>query len=90
MGKTVVHSTRDLSSTGVFLSCKEPTPLGTRLELALAPPGQRPLTLEGEVVRVVWGGRDRGRAVPPGMAVRFVNHDEDRQDAVSRLLKTLG
>ncbi|MCA9597084.1 MAG: TIGR02266 family protein [Myxococcales bacterium] len=65
-------SITNISELGIFVSTREPLPVGTRLTLRFAPPGARePFVLQGEVqwvnpVKVL------AENLNPGMGVQFV------------------
>lgn len=80
---------RDISRTGVFIACREPLTLGSRIEMAIPEGDTGLLRVECTVVRVVWGGRVRGQPRERGMAVRFDDIDEKRQIRIDRLLTHL-
>lgn len=65
-------SITNISALGIFVSSREPLPLGTRMTLRFAPPGGRaPFVLVGEVQ---WVNPLRLLSVNknPGMGIRFV------------------
>jgi uncharacterized protein (TIGR02266 family) len=75
------HSTRDVSSGGVFFDRAIPHPVGARVELSFTLPGDdKPFRCRGEVVNVP---DKRGY----GMGVRFIDlsgADAERIDAFAR------
>lgn len=56
----------NLSRNGLFMLSEQLDRAGADVTLSLALPGENPLTLSGEVVRVVAAGQR-----PGGMAIRF-------------------
>lgn len=83
-----IDFTRDLSAGGVFLRAERPFPIGTRLSLTFGLPGrQRRVRAMGEVVRIVWGGKDHGQNVPRGMALRFVDLSPQDREAIEDLVR---
>ena len=77
IGEVQIETMKDISRTGAFVSCREPFSLGTVLELQLFPDVDPGFTVEAKVVRVVWGGRQGGQSIEPGMALAFEPLDED-------------
>jgi hypothetical protein len=89
VGESQVEDIRDISRSGVFVTCREPLPLGSRIEMSIPEVPQGLLRVECTVVRVVWGGRIRGILRDPGMALRFEDLDEKKQIRIDRLLNHL-
>jgi type IV pilus assembly protein PilZ len=76
----------NISALGIFVTSREPLPLGTRLTLRFVPPGGLdPFVLHGEVqwvnpVRLLAPSKN------PGMGIRFVDLARDDR---ARLLQTI-
>lgn len=83
MGDIHVEHLRDISKTGAYINCREPLPLGTALLLEFHVEESSRFQLEAKVVRVVWGGRQDGVEIEPGMALQF---QEISQETLNRLL----
>lgn len=66
---------RNISEGGVFIETSVGLPIGTPLALEiLGVPGGRPITIEGEVVRVEWNAGNTGSTIENGergLAVEF-------------------
>jgi type IV pilus assembly protein PilZ len=83
-----VDSTHDLSAGGVFLRAERPFPIGTRLSLTFELPGRaKRIRAIGEVIRIVWGGRDHGREIPRGMALRFLDLSPQDREAIEDVVR---
>lgn len=89
VGDSQVEDIRDISRTGVFVACREPLPLKSRLEMSIPEGPQGLLRVECTVVRVVWGGRVKGQLREPGMALQFEDVDEATQRRIDALLNHL-
>ena len=76
---------RNLSRGGIFVKTASPLEVGTHVEVQLGLPDGRSLALEAEVARVVAPERGESRE-PPGMALRFLAIDADRQRAFEAAL----
>ncbi|MBK6847317.1 MAG: PilZ domain-containing protein [Proteobacteria bacterium] len=71
-----VNFTRDINEEGVFIRSHELLPVGTPIDLVLAPPlkQQPPIHLMGRVCRLIEEGADRGM----GISLSFPNATERR------------
>jgi hypothetical protein len=85
VGEQLSHPSVDLSTGGVFVACTQPLPLGADVEIFLDD-DDGALRVGAKVVRVVWGGRQQGEPVEPGMALQFVDLDDDDQARLTALL----
>lgn len=88
VGSRLLDDVRDISMSGAFLACAEPFPLGARVELSFERGDDPPLVVEGSVVRVVWGGRDGGKPISPGMAIAFDALDDDAARVLERVVSS--
>ena len=86
VGGKLIDATFDISRTGIFLRSDLPLPLDAKLELTLPEGDRGVLVVEGRVVRVVWGGRDRGRSIASGMAIEFENLSPTTKARLDRIL----
>lgn len=77
---------QDVSQGGLFVSCADPPRLGQRLVVRARAPDGRTAEVAARVVRVRWGGRRDGQAVPAGVALSF----DDDGDARARLREVFG
>ncbi|MBL8602092.1 MAG: TIGR02266 family protein [Myxococcales bacterium] len=88
-GETFLYSyITNISEMGIFIASKVPPPLGHRLTLKFAPPGEEPLNLEGEVA---WINpvREDGENLNPGFGVRFVNLDAEHRERIVGLVHAI-
>jgi type IV pilus assembly protein PilZ len=79
--------TKNISRGGTFIKTTRPLPVGTEFLFKLYVPGRpRPLTIHGEVQRIVSTptGNDE-----PGMAIRFVYREGDPQDEIARTVEKM-
>jgi type IV pilus assembly protein PilZ len=76
--------TKNISRGGTFIKTSRPLPVGTEFLFKLFVPGQdRPLTIHGEVQRIIDPGGDED----PGMAIKFVYREGDPQAAIARTVE---
>lgn len=73
VGETSIDPLRDLSLNGAFVQTRTPLPLGTKLSLAFEDGEAEFLSIDAQVVRVVWSGKNRGAPFEPGMALSFLD-----------------
>jgi type IV pilus assembly protein PilZ len=77
--------TKNISRGGTFIKTRRPLPVGTEFLFKLFVPGRdRPLTIHGEVQRIIAGVDSSEIGQEPGMAIRFVYREGDAQDVISR------
>ncbi len=77
---------RDISQGGIFIESESPKPLGEIMVLTLVHPDSgEELDLKGEVVRVSRHDPKTPKSVS-GMAIRFLNMDEEKRDSVNHFL----
>jgi hypothetical protein len=81
-----VDEVLDASAGGLLVACAAPPRLGTALIVRVRCDDGRTASARAHVVRVVWGGRDRGRPVRAGAALAFLD-DHDARVAVLALLQ---
>jgi type IV pilus assembly protein PilZ len=80
--------TKNISKGGTFIKTNRPLPIGTEFVFKLfVPTLNRPLTIHGEVQRVVLEGQTDGDE--PGMAIRFVYRHGDARGEVEALVEEL-
>lgn len=78
--------TKNISRGGTFIKTSRPLPVGTEFLFKLFVPGRdEPLTIHGEVQRIIDGTEDE----EPGMAIRFVYREGDPQDEIAQTVETL-
>ena len=76
--------TKNISRGGTFIKTSRPLPVGTEFLFKLFVPGRdAPLTIHGEVQRIVDTTDDN----EPGMAIKFVYREGDRQDEIARVVE---
>lgn len=95
--------TKNISRGGTFIKTSRPLPVGTEFLFKLFVPGRgEPLTIHGEVQRIVEAGRaaegsdgnghGNGAAdadAEPGMAIKFVYREGDPQQAIAQTVEGL-
>lgn len=80
--------TKNISKGGTFIKTNRPLPIGTEFVFKLLVPSLgKPLTIHGEVQRVVAEGAGEGQE--PGMAIRFVYRRGDPRELVESLVEEL-
>lgn len=89
VGVTQVDDIRDISRTGCFLFCRDPLPLGSRIEVSIPEGPNQIFSVECTVVRVVWGGRVKGQVRSPGMALQFDNPTDETRWRIDRVINAL-
>ena len=79
--------TKNISRGGTFIKTRRPLPVGTEFLFKLMIPGRpEPLTIHGEVQRIVTGDGDRE---DPGMAIKFVYREGDPQAVIARNVEAM-
>jgi len=79
--------TTDMSRDGIFLSTRNPLPVGARIQMKFqAPQGGRVIEVEG---KVVWINpyRPGGENINPGMGIQFLNLSEEDKEAITKLVR---
>ena len=77
--------TKNISRGGTFIKTRKPLPIGTEFLFKLLVPGRdQPLTIHGEVQRII--GAD-ATDENPGMAIRFVYREGDPQVEIARIVE---
>jgi type IV pilus assembly protein PilZ len=81
-------SIANISQMGIFVRTIEPLEIGTRMNLAFAPPGYESFNLEGAVawVNPVRAGGDNPN---PGMGIRFVGLTLDQRERLVEVIRTI-
>lgn len=78
--------TKNISRGGTFIKTGRPLPIGTEFLFKLFVPGREaPLTIHGEVQRIV----DAGTDTDAGMAIKFVYREGDPQAEISRIVENM-
>jgi type IV pilus assembly protein PilZ len=81
--------TKNISRGGTFIKTGRPLPIGTEFLFKLFVPGrEEPLTIHGEVQRIIDGTGD-GADEEAGMAIRFVYREGDPQAEIARIVEGL-
>jgi type IV pilus assembly protein PilZ len=81
-------SITNISEMGIFVKTFEPLPIGTRLLLTFAPPGQEAFKLVGTVA---WQNKLKLSAdnPNPGMGIRFVDLTLDDRERLVQVVRTI-
>ena len=78
--------TKNISRGGTFIKTSRPLPIGTEFLFKLLVPGRdEPLTIHGEVQRIIDASSDE----EAGMAIRFVYREGDPQVEIARIVEGL-
>ncbi len=78
--------TKNISRGGTFIKTSRPLPIGTEFLFKLFVPGsEEPLTIHGEVSRIIAETVDE----EAGMAIRFVYREGDPQAEIARIVEGL-
>ena len=81
--------TKNISRGGTFIKTTRPLPIGTEFLFKLFVPGRtEPLTIHGEVQRIV-AGNDELPDEEQGMAIKFVYREGDPQAEIARIVEGL-
>jgi type IV pilus assembly protein PilZ len=76
--------TKNISRGGTFIKTSRPLPVGTEFLFKLFIPNrEQPLTIHGEVQRIVDSVDDN----EPGMAIKFVYREGDPQAEIARVVE---
>lgn len=85
--------TKNISRGGTFIKTSRPLPIGTEFLFKLyVPTLPEPLTIHGEVQRIVTGTAQDGadeHFSEPGMAIRFVYREGDPQAEIARIVEAI-
>jgi type IV pilus assembly protein PilZ len=83
--------TKNISRGGTFIKTARPLPIGTEFLFKLFIPGRaEPLTIHGEVQRIVTGHDIDGDGTPDqGMAIKFVYRQGDPQAEIARTVEAI-
>lgn len=87
-GKQVNSRAVTLSEGGIYLHTTKPLPIGSRLEVDIPLSKKEAMLLCGEVIYTMDSSRGKFY-LPPGMAIRFDNCNEDIQHRLSQEVKNL-
>jgi type IV pilus assembly protein PilZ len=78
--------TKNISRGGTFIKTSRPLPVGTEFLFKLFVPGrEQPLTIHGEVQRIIEGTQTED----PGMAIKFVYREGDPQAEIARVVENM-
>ncbi len=78
--------TKNISRGGTFIKTSRPLPIGTEFLFKLLVPGRdEPLTIHGEVQRIIV----ESPGEEPGMAIKFVYREGDAQAEIARVVETM-
>jgi type IV pilus assembly protein PilZ len=78
--------TKNISRGGTFIKTTRPLPVGTEFLFKLFVPGREaPLTIHGEVQRIIDGANEE----EAGMAIKFVYREGDPQAEIARVVEGL-
>ena len=82
--------TKNISRGGTFIRTNRPLPVGTEFLFKLFVPNlETPLSIHGEVQRVVTEEEAEADGGDPGMAIRFVYREGDDQGTIARTVEKL-
>jgi type IV pilus assembly protein PilZ len=82
--------TKNISRGGTFIKTSRPLPVGTEFLFKLFVPGRgEPLTIHGEVQRIISPGATNAADPEAGMAIRFVYREGDPQAEIARVVEAL-
>jgi type IV pilus assembly protein PilZ len=78
----------NLSRGGMFINTQHPAATGSTVKLILSlPDGTSPFELTGRVARVI--EVDTASRAVPGMAVEFIDIDQEKRDRIERFVEKL-
>ncbi|RKG75875.1 PilZ domain-containing protein [Corallococcus terminator] len=79
----------NLSRGGLYINTQQPLPVGTVVRILVSLPGANfPVDLAGKVTRTNAQGAEPGGEVP-GMAVEFVDVDDDKRSRIEAFVERL-
>jgi type IV pilus assembly protein PilZ len=82
--------TKNISRGGTFIKTSRPLPVGTEFLFKLfVPTLPEPLTIHGEVQRIIVPGAGTAGPEDPGMAIRFVYREGDPQAEIARIVESI-
>ena len=82
--------TKNISRGGTFIKTARPLPVGTEFLFKLFIPGRKePLTIHGEVQRIVARGEARSEGGDEGMAIKFVYREGDPQAEIAAVVERI-
>ena len=80
--------TKNISRGGTFIKTRRPLPVGTEFLFKLFVPGRDgPLTIHGEVQRIVTGPDADQAGEEHGMAIKFVYREGDPKAEIARIVE---
>ncbi len=78
----------DLSEGGIYIRTTEPRPLGSMIALELKLfENDQPVKVKGKVIRIVYP-KGAPKKFPPGMAVQFIDLDEESREKIRKYIKS--
>jgi len=78
----------NISRGGIFINTSNPSPVGSTIKLLISLPDQPfPFDLTGRVTRVT--EMETGRGPTPGMAIEFVDVDEEKRNRIENFVERL-
>jgi type IV pilus assembly protein PilZ len=82
--------TKNISRGGTFIKTTRPLPVGTEFLFKLFVPGRDgPLTIHGEVQRIIDESSAETAGEDPGMAIKFVYREGDPQAEIARIVELM-
>jgi type IV pilus assembly protein PilZ len=81
-------SITNISALGIFVRTNDPLPIGTRMTLRFAPPGEEPFALHG-LVQWVNPFRIGGDNPNPGMGIQFAELTGNDRERLIEIIKTI-
>jgi hypothetical protein len=87
-GRSKAAAVYSMSGGGAFLVTQRPSQRGARIAVEFELP-ERPLSLDAEVVYTNVPGNLQRRRLPDGMAIRFLDLQDDDHDRLHRSLQDL-
>jgi type IV pilus assembly protein PilZ len=82
--------TKNISRGGTFIKTTRPLPVGTEFLFKLFVPGRDgPLTIHGEVQRIIDETAAETAGEDPGMAIKFVYREGDPQAEIARIVEMM-
>jgi type IV pilus assembly protein PilZ len=82
--------TKNISRGGTFIKTARPLPVGTEFLFKLFIPSRKePLTIHGEVQRIVTHADPESEQTGQGMAIKFVYREGDAQHEIARTVEAI-
>ena len=76
--------TKNISKGGLFIKTRQPLPQQSVLEIMLKLPGEKPLSLVGEVVHCIDNETAASNGWDPGIGIHFVDFEEASHQALDK------